>query len=64
MFDVRAASELIMAQIQPGKHCVPKKVILDILDIPCQVQVHMIMGHQRMVNSKKISKIINFTKHF
>ena len=50
-----------MAQIKPGKHCVPKKVILDILDFPCQVQVHMIVGHPRMVNSKKISKIITWT---
>ena len=45
-----------MAQIQPGKHCVPKNVFLDILDFLCQVQVHMIM-----VNSKKISKIITWT---
>ena len=50
-----------MAQIQPGKHCVPKNVFLDILDFLCQVQVHMIMVHPRMVNSKKISKIITWT---
>ena len=61
MFEARAAAKFVMAQIQPGKRCATKTVILD---IPCQVQVHMIMGHQRMVNSKKISKIINFTKHF
>ena len=44
MFDTRAAAKLIIAR--QGKHCATKMVILD---IPCQVQVHKIMGHQRMV---------------